>query len=359
MPGRLLWVCSLVAGIAACRQVVGFDESAAGSDEVDSKDMPILPFVPEPELADICTRCAVDHCASEREACLGDASCRELLTCHSRCSDPACFFGCGRYASYEVTTLSAAYQIPRTAENWLFQWYSDCVSTVSCRAQCGSGLDWSCLGKRTYRWPARAEREGDAIPLRVDVVDVNGYQGIPADLAAFDSDLSVKARAETGGWGQAELSIAVLDSFDGSLQIEPRVRGYGRQVIHLGTIARPTRFATIIFIDDGQLPSPRPGFAAIAFTVTDCRIVPASGLTVELGGATGRQWYATTATQDAFRGEQTDSLGTGGFIDIQPASDSVTLLAKRDGEIMARRSIRLRADWLTLAALLPRTEDER
>lgn len=63
--------------------------------------LPLLPFKPDLERRDACTACATERCTAQREACLADTECVELLDCRGDCSDPACLSRCGSRAFYD------------------------------------------------------------------------------------------------------------------------------------------------------------------------------------------------------------------------------------------------------------------
>jgi hypothetical protein len=307
----------------------------------------------------MCTQCARDACEGERAACMAEARCRSLLECHSRCGDPACSARCGSYATSETPIQSSIYQLQRTDESERFSLYYECVAEANCRVACGLGVNWSCLKKQTYRWPTRPQRDDDAsIELRVDVVEVNNYLGVPAHISAHASDTTLLANAPTAGWGQAELQLPIVETFDGYLEIEPDSQGFGKQFAYSAPVFRSTRSVNVVFEDNAALPSPQPGTAAIGVVAFDCLGVPAPGITFELEQAVGQPWYTSNATLPTRNITQTELLGSGGISDVPASYDEVALIAKRDGEPVARRSIHVRANWLTIVGLLPRTEDE-
>jgi hypothetical protein len=166
------------------------------------------------------------------------------------------------------------------------------------------------------------------------------------------------ASARDEGWGQTELKLQVLETFDGYLEIEPDTQGFGKQLTYGGPVFRATRSVSVVFPDNTELPSPQPGTAAIAVLAFDCLGVPAPGVTFELEQAVGQHWYTTNRTLPARDATQTELRGSGGISDIPATYDQVALIAKRNGKIVARKLVRVRADWLTLIVLPPRTEDE-
>jgi hypothetical protein len=350
MTGRIACVIALAA-LGACRDIVSFDPPSENVSE--------LPFTPDSDAREMCTQCAADACADERAACLADPRCRRLLECHSQCSDPACRARCGSYATSETPIQSSVHQLHRADESERFSLYSECVAEASCRVACGLGVSWSCLDKKAYRWPTRPERDDDEdIALRVDVVEVNDYLGVRAHVSAYASDGTMLASAQTESWGQAELRLQIVETFDGYLEIEPGVQGFGKQLAYSAPVFRSTRSVHVVFEDNAALPSPQPDTAAIGVVAFDCLGVPASGVTFELEQAVGQPWYTSNGTRPTRNATQTELPGSGGISDIPASYDEVTLVAKRNGDVVARRLVRVRANWLTIVGLAPRTEDE-
>lgn len=346
---RLGCILVLCSG-AGCRDLVAFD---------DPKPPGIAPFRLDGDARAACETCARERCSDELAACQGDLQCRGLLECHSQCADPVCAARCGAYAAGHQAVQSSLYQLDRTVENPRFGLYSDCVAEANCRVECGVGIDWSCLGDSAYRWPTRTERAGDAgVQLRADVIEFTNYNGVPAQVAAYASDGTQLSAASTAGWGQAQLELRIAETFDGYLEIRPDSPSLGKQLAYFAPFFRPTRAASVVFLDNGERPSPKEGTAAIAVIAHDCLGIPAPGLTFELEQSVGELWYTTNRTAATPNATQTGLRGSGGVWNIPGSLDEVALLAKHAGDVVARRLIRVRADWLTTVNLYPRTEDE-
>ena len=150
--------CAIVlVSIAGCRQIVDFDEPPPGVADAGEPPLPFVPFVPRPDYAETCPRCAAEKCNSQHQACVDDPQCRELLRCYGACSDPLCIARCGSYDLLDYSWGGGSGPIAgrRGAENALLSAYQRCVSIYHCPNDCGWGLDWGCLDKSNrYRWPS-------------------------------------------------------------------------------------------------------------------------------------------------------------------------------------------------------------
>jgi hypothetical protein len=161
---------------------------------------------------------------------------------------------------------------------------------------------------------------------------------------------------ETNGWGQVELEFPNV--VDPILQIESSAVALNEFHVldYSGPFFRDTRLSIDVFPSDLQPVYPHAGFAGVIIAVSDCIGAPATGITFELEGASGQLYsYGTMGfVLDAI----TDPVGAGGFADVSPANATVTVLAKRDERIVARRRVDLRENWLTSVVLRPLNGDQ-
>jgi hypothetical protein len=349
----------LLVAMTGCRDIVGFDETAPGDAAVRDgvQAMPFLPFTPTDEHKEPCTRCATDECTTEHQACLEDASCLAMLRCRGTCSDPACNAACG---SFELLDYSVSGLRPgrRGAENENFIRYHHCVSLTRCSDVCGAGVDWDC--KKGYRWPIIPDR----FPFRVQVelLDILG-SGVSARVTGYvpafpGMPSALTQSAQTAGWGQTELEFTSTGQ-GLFLQIEsgPEAVDEFRMLDYSGPFFRDTRLSRNVFQEGFPPVFPQPGFAGVFIVATDCLDSPAPGITFEIVGASGKAYAYTPYTNFSF-GANTDQSGMGGFADVTPANGMVTVLAKRDDEIVARQRVYLRENWLTSIVLRALSEDD-
>jgi hypothetical protein len=375
---RLGLCCAIVlVAIPACSQIVGFDgpppaPSDAGppKPKPKPKPMPLVPFIPQPEYAATCESCASQNCNAEHQACVDDPQCRELLRCYGACSDPLCIARCGSYdlLDYSWGGPHGVYAGRRGAESALLSAYQRCVSvyggcltTGCCLTACGWGLDWGCLQSSRYRWPIGRSGpylEKSPLHLKLELMFPNDI-GVPARVSTYlPSGPAGFLPREPNGWGQVELEFSgVLDGF---LQIESDTGALDEFHIldYSGPFFRDTRLSRDVFPIDVHPPYPHAGFAGVIIGVTDCVGAPASGITFELEGASGPsgQSYSYYSVKDMFDfGGKTDETGAGGFADVSPANGTVTVLAKRGEQTVARRTVSLRENWLTSVVLRPLT----
>ena len=104
--------------------------------------------------------------------------------------------------------------------------------------------------------------------------------------------------------------------------------------------------------------SPHAGFAGVIVAVSDCIGAPATGITLELEGAKGTPYKIHYMGRFDSMDTKTDQLGAGGFADVSPANAPVTVLAKHGEQIVARRRVLLRENWVTSVVLRPLSGDE-
>ena len=361
-PSRRMGFCCAIVlvSIAGCRQIVGFDEP--------SPPLPLVPFVPAPEFAETCTSCAAEKCGAQHQACVDDPQCRALLRCYGKCSNPLCMASCGSYDPSDYSWVRWNTGL-RGAESALLTAYQKCVSVYECPADCGWGLDWGCLDERSqYHWPSQPYVDDSPIHVKLEVLLID--TGVSASVGAFfptgtGMDVLVPT-SETNAWGQVDLEfptvtdpILQIKSTDGSFY-EFRVLDYS------GPFFRDTRLFRAVFPSDFHSVSPSDAeFAGLIIAVSDCIGAPAVGITFELEGANGHPYkYADTDNYFGTVGP-TDRLGAGGFRDVRPddgwsaaADKMVTVLAKRGKETVARRTVLLRANWLTSVVLRPLSGDD-
>ena len=366
-PKRRKGFCGAIVlvSIAGCREIVDFDEPPPASSDAGAREppkaLPFLPFVPAPEYRETCTSCAAEKCDSQHQACVDDPQCRELLRCYGVCSDPLCIANCGSYdlLDYSWGGPNGLLAGRRGAESALLTAYQRCVPVYDCRTDCGYGLDWSCLKNNRYRWPMWPYMEKSPLHLQLELLFPNDI-GVSARVSAYlpsGGPFGFLSR-EPNGWGQVELEFSGV--FDGFLQIEsdPGALDEFHVLDYSGPFFRDTRLSRDVFPIDVHPPYPHAGFAGVIIAVTDCVGSGASGITFELEGALG-QSYAYYSLDDMFDfGGKTDLTGAGGFADVSPANATVTVLAKRDERIVARRRVDLRENWLTSVVLRPLSGDE-
>ena len=365
---RIGYCCAIVlVSLVGCRQLVDFDDPSPESGVADQDDppkaLPFVPFVPEPEFAEACTRCAADKCSAQHQACVDDVQCRDLLRCYGACSDPLCIARCGSYdlRDYSWGGPHGPFAGRRGAESALLSAYQRCVSVYDCPTDCGAGLDWGCVGNSRYRWPIGPYLAESPLHLQLELQFPNDI-GVSARVSAyypFGGAIGFLPR-DPNGWGQVELELTTV--FDGWLQIESDTGALDEFHIldYSGPFFRDTRLSRDVFPIDAHSVYPHAGFAGVIIAVTDCLGAPASGITFELEGASG-QSYAYHSLQDQFEwGGKTDvQHGAGGFADVSPANATVvTVRAKRGEQKVAQRTVSLRENWLTSVVLRPLSADE-
>jgi hypothetical protein len=356
-PKRRTGVCCAIVlvAIAGCRQIVDFDEP--------SLPLPFVPFMPAPEHGETCASCAAEKCSAQHQACVDDPQCRELLRCHGACSDPLCIARCGSYDLLDYTwgAGSAWTAGRRGAEDARFSDHQFCVSQ-ECSDDCGWGLDWGCVDKSNrYRWPSEPHAESSPLHVKLEVLLAQNA-GVPADVSAFfpsgtGMDVLLQA-SETNAWGQVDLEFPFVA--DPILQIESQndAADEFRVLDYSGPFFRDTRLSRSVFPSDFRPVSPHEGFAGVLIAVRDCIGAPASGIAFELEGAKGKLYKFDGMGGFADVDTRTDWLGAGGFEDVSPADATVTVRAKRGAQIVARRKVLLRKNWVTSVVLRPLSGDE-
>ena len=135
------------ASLAACALLVAAGCVSSTDALYDAPEPPRVPVRPESSLQAACTTCATEACADERTTCLSDTSCRALLECRGRCSDPACTQTCVARHGYS----------PFYDDLW------GCVLIDRCAEACGSGESFACVDEYEA---ARAGDDEERFPVR-------------------------------------------------------------------------------------------------------------------------------------------------------------------------------------------------
>ena len=162
----------------------------------------------------------------------------------------------------------------------------------------------------------------------------------------------------TNAWGQVELEFPYV--VDPILQIESNAGAITefRVLDYSGPFFRDTRLSRAVFPSDFEPVSPHAGSAGVIVAVSDCIGAPATDITLELEGAKGKPYKLPIWVSSDFMDTKTDQLGAGGFQDVSPANATVTVLAKRGEQTVARRTVLLRENWVTSVVLRPLSGDE-
>jgi hypothetical protein len=346
----IVW-CAL-APTLGCRQIVGFDDE---SSESERPALPPLPFIPDPGHAQSCETCATERCSAEREACEDDSVCRALLRCQGTCSNPACRARCGSFVFRDDWSWFVAGNF-EGEESPLLTNYVSCIGLSECASECNTGRNWDCIEDPTYRWPRDTDRKYlDAPRLRVQIVNFFSGNGVPARVSAIwgPGQSGAAAQAQSDVWGQAELALPPESVFRGFLEVESDERGGFRTLVQGPTIFRPTRWTTYA-MPVKYYPS-QPGRASIWVSIYDCLGFVAPGISFESPRATGEIFYSSRDTGSiSLDADRTNESGSGGIRELVVDSETYTVIAKRNGKEVARRSVVVRADWATYLSLDPR-----
>jgi hypothetical protein len=115
---RACFAATLFAFASGCGQILGLDGYSVAEPAPDTR-LPLLPAHPDPDRVKKCEDCAQTSCKDQRDACLASEPCRELLSCHGRCSDPSCIVRCRDahtesflFDDYLACVFDAAYSVP-------------------------------------------------------------------------------------------------------------------------------------------------------------------------------------------------------------------------------------------------------
>lgn len=361
----------LAAVLAACAFLpiaCAYDRDAF-YEPAERMALPLLPFVPDDERIDACTTCAAEKCAAEREACVADAECAELLGCRGECADPACLSMCGDRAYIDVLGL-------RTEALGTFGRYQACAATTKCASECGWGRNWGCQGR--YASPA-AEDPID-IPVQLELVSVALRLGVSGSVVpCADDGVCLHAPIASDDWGQVETNAGRRDAlargsgFDGFFEVES---GRWRYLFYAGLpLTRSTRLVLPLTygIPSGvtyelqtqrsasDTPPPRLGIVWLA--ATDCLGAAAPGVTfeIETDSAHGPTFYIVAGgARASAAATQTESpLPIGGIADVEPGR--ATVRARRVdtmGVVASRHDVVVRAGWQVTTTLRPASGSE-
>ena len=149
-----------VASVAACRQIVDFDEPRQPSNDADAGKL----FEPKPYLSSPeCTRCIEDTCQVQNAACAADDFCSRWLEGMRKLDGPLI-----AAPDFYREFLDRAWAFTRGEQGADYQQFAEFIACVDnrCKTACELGRDFSCVDR--FDWPARYPKR---IELRLHIAD--------------------------------------------------------------------------------------------------------------------------------------------------------------------------------------------
>ncbi|MBS2015646.1 MAG: hypothetical protein JST00_22350 [Deltaproteobacteria bacterium] len=319
-----------------------------------------------------CEACMVSSCAAEGQACADDATCRNRIACITRCSQqayfsPTCYDACvGDYpgdGALDGVLLSCA--------------------AISCRAECGIGGDFRCVGQ--YAWPTPAPTATSVnVSMQIVGANVNTPVARNASVIAcaaddvrceFSSDRTVKV----DGDGFVTFSVPTVSSFGtrepwrGFVRLEEEQtkqdpvaptlffqsrREYRDRPAFQAPFAKAQEISLAydLALRPNPVRTPDRTKGTVTGAIYECRSLPgffAAGVTVSAEGLDVAPIYISGKTPDASL-KATDNTGAFFFPNVPPATYVFSF--KRDGVEIARESMIVKAGTVTVLGIWPRTK---
>jgi hypothetical protein len=311
---------------------------------------------------DDCNECLLSKCSEELDACMLDRSCDASFACGAACADPQANPDC------LMTCTDLAYPD-----------HDSCLGTPpaatasgacrnGCRDACAFGTDWGCV--RDYDWKVSSDVLRRAFRAVHYLGATTPYPGVEVRVCGAGDPLCASPydRGVTDADGLACLDFpSVGVGFSGFLGTHDPESGqrtlfYVRHpVTHRVSgdemiLPTASEVASIGGLLGVELAPDRASIAAIA---VDCTNAPAPGIvfSIDVDDPDMVAFY-TRDDLPSLGASTTGDNGLGGFANVPVTRLPVTVSARIAGseEIVASRTILLRAGALTIVSLTPRTE---
>ena len=268
----MLKLCCMlfVVALVGCTHDTGGLYGTAPDPAPAPAQLPLLPFrTGNPDTDSTCAACAKDACAAQRDYCLQDDDCMNMLACKGKCSDPACLQACA--AKFEFSA-----------------WFEDLwfCALDECSLECNAGENFACVGQ--YNWPVATRSR---FPVRLNF-NLGLYSTAGLRFQSFlvgaavracpsspctDNNLIDSGRVDATNSVSLDLIGDVTGRFPGFLEIEdPRSGFFGvRKIVYPEPLSRAMELGMVLH--DSALGQQQTGGlfdlqagASIAIQIRDC-----------------------------------------------------------------------------------------
>ncbi len=323
--------------------------------------LPALPFTPDEAAIPDCTDCVQGACEEQRESCLADEACVEVLRCMGPCTDPSCMMECWGQ-SFEAATPERGWS--------LFHELDDCA-WKECPTACQGGQNWECAGK--FDWPTA---DGNSIDAEVRFAPYGtggdrkiGLAGARVRACPDGGCSILQSWQELDARNAAEFMLPTSErsNFQGYFELDSDEIGpLGTHYrIHYWPLWRDLDFYVGI-VPDGVLFGydwrPNPSAASLFVFMNDCLLgAPPSRLRLQLRESPGPVDVARDHLGDVIF-ETTESVGAAFFPEVAIDGEDSWFAVQAwfapegsDERLVAQREILLRAGFSTMLYLAPDT----
>lgn len=310
-----------------------------------------------PSVTEDCVRCAEAQCADVNTTCKGDPMCVAYTECVGKDPSPA------GQAACRATFASWVRQPDTAKERDLTGPYGQCVFRYKCSAQCGANTDLFCLDD--YTWPLTSQA---TVPLHLFLVDAFEQTKPLANMrvrACAVSDFKCSepvAETTTDATGLAELNLpgSFSNAFTGYFEVTgqdiyPTLLKFSWNVAtettQLVGIVKEAQFKLAIQAIELKPDDTR---GMLQLRMLGCGNLGVSGTSFSSNSADQqtRNWYIIGGLP-MVGADATDTVGSGGIIDVPEGSTTVTATRASDGVAIARSVVPVRASYMSVVILNP------
>jgi len=356
--------CCLALGLLGCQydldaiyQHASGDGGAAKDATVITSAQLIASWIGNSSTVDQeCVSCAEEKCVDADRDCRADPTCVAYTDCVGKDPTP------GGQATCRAQFASWVGQ-GSVRDRDLSGPYGQCVFRYKCSAECESNTDLTCLG--SYTWPLTAET---TVPLHLYLVDAY-EQTIPlpsmrvrACNAADIKCTEPLSDTVTDDKGLAELRLPASFSraFTGYLEVTgkdvyPTLLKFSwnlaSETTQLVGIVKEANFKLAINAIELRPDDTR---GMLQLRMLSCGNVGVAGASYasDRADAQTRNWYIIDGFP-TLMAAATDSVGSGGIIDVPEGSTTVTASRASDGVAIARAIVPVRAKFMSVVVFSP------
>ncbi|MEY4514487.1 MAG: hypothetical protein RLZZ450_6609 [Pseudomonadota bacterium] len=310
-----------------------------------------------PSVTEDCVSCAETSCADVNTTCKADASCAAYTACVGKDPTPA------GQAACRATFASWVSQPDTAKDRDLTGPYGQCVFRYKCSAQCAANNDLFCVND--YTWPLTSQT---SVPLHLFLVDAfEQTKRLPNMRVRVCAVTDFKCNAPaaettTDANGLAELNLpgSFSNAFTGYFEVTgpdiyPTLLKFSWNVAtettQLVGIVREAQFKQAIEAIELK-PDDTRGMLQIR--MLGCGNLGVSGASFSSNSADQqtRNWYIIGALP-MVGANATDTVGSGGIIDVPEGSTTITATRASDGVAIARSVVPVRAKYMSVVILNP------
>ena len=310
-----------------------------------------------PSVTQACVTCAETMCADANASCKADPSCLAYTECVGKDPTPAGQANCRATFASWVSKPEAARERDLTGP------YGQCVFRYKCSVECGSNADLFCVNH--YTWPLTAET---TVPLHLFLVDAfDQTQPLPDMKVRVCTAADVKcgdalAEAFTDKTGLAELRLpsSFSRAFTGYLEVTGRdvystllkfSWNVATETTQLVGIVKEAQFKQAITAIELQ-PDDTRGMLQLRMLGCSNIGVGGASFSSDRADAQTRSWYIINGFPTV-GASATDTVGSGGIIDVPEGSTTITATRASDGLPIGRAVVPVRAKFMSVVIFAP------